>query len=351
MVKAKDVPIVDEEKEALAETVISSEVIALVEKAVRADNTASIKLIQPGWGSSGYYGPEVLERDGPKVFTKGLKKYWNHATDSEDADRPEGSLDNLAGELVTDAKWNATGPAGPGLYAESTLFGRFPAAVQELAPHIGVSIRGMGRGTEGVAEGRNGKIIEEITAARSVDFVTMPGAGGQVVNLFESYRSPKPIEKEVIIVTEKEAQELRDTIAVLKQQLEESEADAFVLQQAALTASAENLVRETLAGIEMQQPSRDRLHAQLVERVIIKDGAIDEAAYVALIKQAAKEELDYVASVATVSESTGEVRGMGNTGAPSGTASLYESMLSLFLATGKSPAEAEHLATIAAQGR
>jgi hypothetical protein len=53
---------------ATVQDVQASELIPLTEGAVRKDGTALIKLIQPGWGSSGYYPAAVLERDGPTVF-------------------------------------------------------------------------------------------------------------------------------------------------------------------------------------------------------------------------------------------------------------------------------------------
>jgi hypothetical protein len=62
---------------------MTSMFVPLLEQAVRRDGTIPLKLIQPGWGSSGYYSAEVLERDGPKVFPLGTQMFWNHATQSE----------------------------------------------------------------------------------------------------------------------------------------------------------------------------------------------------------------------------------------------------------------------------
>ncbi len=47
-----------------AAVAIGGDYVQLREGAVAADGSAQIKLIQPGWGSSGYYSPEVLKRDG-----------------------------------------------------------------------------------------------------------------------------------------------------------------------------------------------------------------------------------------------------------------------------------------------
>jgi hypothetical protein len=163
-----------------------TEFIPLSERAVRRDGTISLKLIQPGWGSSGYYPREVLERDIPKVFPKGTHMMWNHATPTEEMERPEGDLRDLAAVTVSDPIWLEGGPHGPGMYAEARPFAGYANAIDEIGEHIGVSIRGMGRHTTGEAEGKNGRIIQEIAAGKSVDFVTVPGAGGAIVSIFES---------------------------------------------------------------------------------------------------------------------------------------------------------------------
>lgn len=164
--------------------IVTSDAIPLAEQAVGDAGTALVKLIAPGWGSSGFYGAEMLKRDGPRVFHEGLHMYWDHPTTTEERERPEGSLTTLAGALTENARW-AESPAGPGLYARVKVFEGFRPTLAEIAPHIGVSIRAFGRFEQGDAEGRTGPIVTELTAAASVDYVTLAGAGGQVVSMFE----------------------------------------------------------------------------------------------------------------------------------------------------------------------
>ncbi len=170
------------------ESSLAGEFVPLREKAVRRDGTVGLKLIAPGWGASGYYPAETLRRDGPKTFKAGTKMYWNHPTMAQESERPEGDLRDLAAVLVSDARWEESGAAGPGLYADAKVFGDYAPAVEELAPHIGVSIRASGRAATGEAEGRQGPIINALTVGRSVDFVTEPGAGGRIVEMFEAAR-------------------------------------------------------------------------------------------------------------------------------------------------------------------
>lgn len=289
-----------------ADLEVAGDFIPLVEKAVRRDSTVPVKLIQPGWGTSGYYGAEMLERDGPKVFTKGTKMYWDHPTAAEEAARPERSLRDLAAELVGDARWEPKGAAGPGLYADAKVFRGFRESVDELAPHIGVSIRAMGKGKPGEVEGRKGPVIESIVAAKSVDFVTAPGAGGQVLSLFESARgratTTTPEENQV---TEAEAQALREANTA-------SVARISTLEERLLRADASEFVREQLATLSeaarLPEPARARLTTALVAEPPVKDGELDREAFTARIKEAAAAELAYISSLG----GSGHVRGMGS---------------------------------------
>ena len=320
-----------------AEIEMGGDVVALQEGAVRKDGSITVKVIQPGWGSSGYYPPEVLERDGGKVFTKGTKMFWDHATPSQEADRPEGELDRLAGEFVTDAAWNEDGKAGPGLYADAKVFGRYRDAVAELAPHIGVSIRAMGKAKEGEADGKRGPVIQSFTAARSVDFVTTPGAGGKILSLFEAARQAREetkVTEEQAVKLTAENEALRGEIATLRQALVMREAVEFVEQQ--------------LATYELPDAARKRLLEALAAQPAMADGALDRETYQAQIEERAKAELAYIATLT----GAGQIRGLGAAPAPRPAAdALFESYRNFFVKSGKSADEADRLAKIAAQGR
>ncbi len=341
-------------KESAAEFTL--DYIPLVEKAVYPDGTMPIKIIRPGWGSSGYYSEEVLKRDGPKVFTKGTQMFADHATQAEEAERPEGSIKDLVASFVNDAYYDSTGPigldgkpAGPGLYANARVVEHWRPFVQELAPHTGLSIRASGVASQGEAEGRKGPIIEGIFARKSVDLVTAPGAGGQILNLFESARSATATGGQEMselqeAVAAKTAAETALTEAQTKiKDLETSNArllEGEILREA--TRFIEESLPTTVEGVApaVWTLTRTRLADSLGSKVVIKDKAIDKPAFKEAIDAAVKNELDYLAKLTE----SGTVKDMGGGG---GTAGDKSALVESFKRAGLSEEEAK----TAAEGR
>jgi hypothetical protein len=143
-----------------------------------------VKVIESGWGSSGYYGPEMLAEYGPKVFAKGTKVFMNHPSMTESSERPERDVHQLAGKLTSDAVFSENG-----LVADIEFYSHYAPIIREMAGDVGLSIHALGNANVGEAEGRQGPIIESLVAdpLTSVDVVTVAGAGGKFLNLLESY--------------------------------------------------------------------------------------------------------------------------------------------------------------------
>lgn len=146
-----------------------------------------VLLIKAGWGSSGYYGEEVLKRDGPKVWPAGTQSYLDHPSLTETVERPERSVKDLASTIVTDPVWDT---AEGGLAAVVEVFPQWTGLLnEEFAKKVGLSIRAYGTAEQGEAEGRTGPIITSLDEGISVDWVTRAGAGGRVLELIESARN------------------------------------------------------------------------------------------------------------------------------------------------------------------
>lgn len=267
--------------------------VPLREGAVGQDGTAFIKLIQPGWGSSGHYSAEVLKRDGPKVFKSGTKMFWNHQTAQEEAERPEGDLRDLASVLTEDAYYNEKGPAGPGLYAKANVFPAYREHVDALAKDIGVSIRAYGSAKEGTAEGKRGPIIEKLTRGQSVDYVTLPGAGGKVLQLFEAARAAAHQPKESNDMELAEVQKLIETaVNPLKAE------NRKLLERLTLATEAPSIINESLSAVNLPAATKDRLRARLIAAAPLTEaGAIDKVAFKALIEAEIKDEGAYLSKL------------------------------------------------------
>lgn len=156
---------------------------------VAAPGTAGrllVRVIDAGEGSSGIYPATTLEAAAKdRVFPAGTHVYLDHETVTERFDRPERSVKDLAGVLATDAVYEA---ATQSLTAEVQVFSQHREQVRDMAEHIGLSIRAKADVTE--AKGGGLPVIERITEAMSVDFVTKAGRGGKVLELLESARRP-----------------------------------------------------------------------------------------------------------------------------------------------------------------
>lgn len=314
----------------------ASEAGELISEAVPLTEAASggnipIKIIQAGWGSSGYYSKEVLQRDGPKAFKAGMHMYVDHPTPQEEASRPERSLKDLAAVLASDAQWMENGKAGPGLYATAKVFGDHAASIAERGKSIGVSIRALGQARAGEAEGRKGPIIEAITTGKSVDFVTLPGAGGAV--LTESRTVIQPPVQEVT--------EAKNTMTEQEQkELSEAKAESARLREALLLREAADFVQASLATAKLPDLTKARLAESLSKSPVHKDGVLDKDGFKKAIDEAVKAEAEYLAKLGN-----GRIAGLGgsNESPAFNEAGLVESFKALGLS--------ESAAKLAAQGR
>nr|WP_321349789.1 hypothetical protein [uncultured Methanoregula sp.] len=389
----------------LEELVETSFAAPLERNFIKSDGTARVRIIAPGWGSSGYYPESMLKRDASEVYVPTTHQYIDHPTKTEEKERPERSLKDLAAVITGNVKYEADAPI-PGVYADIKVFKQFREFLNEKAPYIGVSHRAIGKGVSGEAEGRQGKIIESLHKCLSVDFVTKPGAGGGIMPMYEAYRknseslteNASPAENEPrieqethnetiedIMVNEKETtvltvESLRETRpdlytkvkeSVLQEiqaseahKLQESEQKKILkenqdmkvelerLREAQVFQEAGRIVGKALEKSTLPQITKDRLKESLPKLATIKEGKLDETAFNEALTTAIKTETDYVAKLTE----SGKPKGMGgpagaSTGSGDSKTRLKESFKQSYIRQGKSAKEAETLAEIAASGR
>lgn len=155
-----------------------------------------LQIISPGWGSSGYYSPQVLENAATEqVWPAGTHLYADHPSETERYDRPERSVRDLIGTLSEDARVGDDGA----LVAEAEVFAPYRPLFTDsgFTAAIGMSIRAGAKTGVGEAEGKKGTIVEALLPDpfNSVDFVTHPGRGGSVLSLLESARPDLVLER------------------------------------------------------------------------------------------------------------------------------------------------------------
>lgn len=328
-----------------------------------------VLLISPGWGSSGYWPAEVLERDGPAAFPAGTHQYIDHPTESELHERPERSIKDLAATLAGDAQWLPNGPEGPGLYAETVLSETWAPLIDAVAEDIGISVSTWAESVMGEAEGKRGPVIKRIAAAseaplNSVDFVTKAGRGGKLMPLLESARrnsgSPTPgaaPQHEGASVTAtsvpKEADEMDEK--QLQEQLEAAKREASELREANEALTTENgrlresvavheartVVTEKLSAAELPEITKQRLRESLVKGASLAEDGTLAPAFAEAVEAAIADEVEYVAKLTE----SGKVRDQG--GSFSQPDALHESFKSRYLAEGMSEEQAERMAAVA----
>lgn len=260
-----------------------------------------VKIISPGRGSSGYYTEAVLKRDGPQIFPRGTLMYINHATDAEEAARPEGDYSKLAAVTTDQAFWDSNGKDGPALYAHSKVFSGVSAEVAEKAPFTGVSIRARGQYAESATglpkaglkaaeskiapDGKPG-LIGKLTGADSIDLVTKAGRDGKLLleSAVETPAVENPTEGAESDMDEATAKKLLESNRKLSQRL--------ALREARDMAGVE------LGSVRLPDATKTRLIERVVGMAPINaEGELDSAAFKTLIEAEVKDEAAYLSSL------------------------------------------------------
>lgn len=140
--------------------------------------TLKVKLIEPGFGNKRdghYYPADILKRDA-HVF-EGAKMY---ETDHKDAEKSTRTWVSTVRKVVG---FSDTGAPLAEVVVHDPSFARRVRnlAQSEMLGAMACSILASGNVKRGAIGGQQAKIVEAITDAQSVDWVTRAGAGGQAL--------------------------------------------------------------------------------------------------------------------------------------------------------------------------
>lgn len=249
----------------------AGEAIQIVEDATppQSDKRASLKLdvrlIKPGWGNKRdmhYYPTDVLRRDA-KVF-EGAKMYTSDHRAGEKSERTEVSVIEQIVGFADDGAPIARVAVFDPEFAEKT---RNRAELGQLNT-LECSILANGKARKGKIDGVEGNIIEAITSANSVDWVTKAGAGGQAISLAESEGgnpSPQPEGKNEVsaeqphLTEETTAEPQTQSPPLQEQQPSELPDEPLVAQESLITLLSETEIDLILKTSRLPQLARDRL--------------------------------------------------------------------------------------------
>lgn len=291
-----DVPAVVDATVAEAQKPIHEAFIGAIKESFASDGTALIKLIDPGIGSTGYYGADVLkEAAQAKIIPSGTQMFGNHMTQAQRDEQPEGDVYNKIGVTLEDARWidADTAPAGAGLYAKSKIMQHHRPFVESMKDDMGVSIDGTASIAWGEVEGRQMPIIEKLLAVNSVDFVTRAGRGGQIVSLQEAARQNDFQKAKESAKTDPTPQPLPNPTSE-ETQVTEAEAQKMAGEQAARAVenyrSAQSTAREAVNGLALPDAIKNRIVEAQTKNLPLKEGALDAQALSTRVKDAAAEE-------------------------------------------------------------
>lgn len=135
-----------------------------------------IRIIAPGRGSTGMYTAPNLAESAP-LFVPGTHMFFDHQTMTEDWERPERSVRDLAGVFESGAEIMPDGS----LEADIKVYPSVNGIIRERWADIGVSINGWS-----VEEIGPDGVVPVLAGIQSVDFVTRAGAKGAILEVLES---------------------------------------------------------------------------------------------------------------------------------------------------------------------
>lgn len=283
--------------------IYSFQTISLTEAYDDDKGIATITVIESGFNKSKsrFYPADVLKRDAG-VFA-GAKMFLNHQTEAEAKQRPEGDLRNWVGSIQNlgvveaDGKTKIQGQAviiDPEFKEKLSLLKK-----AGLLSEMGVSIRAEGQARPMKENGQSYNHVESISKARSVDFVTYPGAGGRVNMLEADSFSDERREENKMQLTEAEVTKLQADLATAtaalatantlaatnKTQLDTLTTKIAESEKATRVAVAQTEVEKQLKESKLPKPAQDRIRAQFKDAEETTKVAAAITAEVAYIKE------------------------------------------------------------------
>lgn len=357
-----DVPVLDEPSDTIIPVQEAPDYSALSEATFNlAKNELTATFLTPGFNRSGmrYYKREAIQESVESGLWNGLKMFHNHASNRELSERPERSLSDWVSTVKETWVDPMTGAGKARIKVCRGWFANFLKELQEndALSDVGLSIFANGRTKVDTVEGRRTTVVEGFHQARSIDWVTEPGAGGRVDALWESFQPIKNREEELNVLTsmpaaealatlkreradvlellkgevkdvevreaaekEKETklEDLTEATATLQAQITERDELIKQMRLTAFQADQTNLILEAIKDVTLPKVAKSRILALVNAEVrLMENGeALDEAKIKEAVDKAVQEEQEYAQELLKESGVGRGINGLGET-APS----------------------------------
>lgn len=349
-----------------------------------------VHIIRPGRGSSGYYTPEVLKKACEAgVYPAGMHMHMDHPTAKQEEDQPARTVGTIAAVLAENAVYRDEGdPAawdGPGPYANADVRPDRREDLAWLSGKIGVSHYVSGTHEETTCpDGKKGRLIKELIPSpfNSVDFVTIPGAGGHSRSIAEVLKESQETNQRKKMADNQESLTLSEVrtkhpeiIAELKEQLMKelkiesitesqkiklTEAEARIktleaevddMAQLAAKCEAAGYIKAEVDKAELPPSVGESLRKSLLTRIKLgEDHKIDTVGFGLIVAEAIKEKKAEVAAILKESGRSGihDNGGSFTAGTEAEVRKAREDLRDSYIASGMSKEQACRLAGIEA---
>jgi hypothetical protein len=328
------------------------EATAITEAAYdKTSGKLKITVIRPGFNTSKsrFYPATTLKRD-HKIF-EGAKMFKNHQTVAESKARPEGSVDDWVAD-ITETSIAPDGSIVGVAQVHDAPFKEKLAGLQEagLLSSMGISIRAAGLQQEAEVQGTKTMWVESFKVAKSVDFVTFPGAGGKVDMLeaeqtdvefitVEKLTELRPDIIKTITEAAKEAATVDKTNEQLTAELAAVQSENAALKESNQKADVKAKLTVMLTEAKLPEPAEKRIKAQFAEATKV-DG----------ISEAITAEAEYIKSLGVVKVvAKPGVRAMGESSQGAATGAnekeIHEASVKAWMGTGMNKEMAEAAAS------
>ena len=135
------------------------------------------------------YSAEMLQSSGAAAFPVGTHIHADHQSWEEWDQHPENTVKTIIGVVASEPVFEVGDDGKGGLYADVEIVEAWAPFVEQMAPYVGLSIHSKYI-AEDLIRDDGVEVVQALIPSplNTVDLVTVPGAGGKLLEAIESFR-------------------------------------------------------------------------------------------------------------------------------------------------------------------